>query len=396
MNLILFDEADFREALLPFTFTRPISGIRVGILTIAEKWERYMGLRPSHHTSPHLSAKYPLHTEEDNLFVNSALCPDRAVVSAVGSLEDGAALMKGGVCLGLRTTERAMPDLQDMNKVVYEEDCTLIRRSWHIFRENGRQLREDFLLLTQGRNSEPIRDPFTKVYSEENVFLESGASIRAAILDAEQGPIYIGRDAQVQEGAIIKGPFSLGEGSVVNMGAKIRGDTSVGPFSKVGGEVSNSVIFGYSNKGHDGFIGNTVIGEWCNLGADTNTSNLKNNYSEVKLWDYSSKSYQGTGQTFCGLMMGDHSKCGINTMFNTGTVVGVGANIFGGDFPPKFLPSFLWGGKGEPATFRLEKMLEVAEKVMLRRKKSLNEIEKTILAEIFEMTRTHRDWELGQ
>ena len=262
-----------------------------------------------------------------------------------------------------------------------------------MFLRNGAEIRRDFVLLTQGRTSQPVNDAHTVVYGAENIFIEEGVKIRAAILNAEDGPIYLGKNSQVHEGAILKGPLALCEGSHINAGAKMRGDNTVGPFSKVGGEVGNSIVLGYSNKGHDGYLGNSVIGEWCNLGADTNTSNLKNNYAAVKIWSHAASRFVDTGQTFCGLMMGDHSKCGINTMFNTGTVVGVGANIFGAGFPRTFIPSFSWGGAAGFETFNLPKANEVAERVMARRALPYNELEQEIMKVVFESTAKDRVWE---
>jgi UDP-N-acetylglucosamine diphosphorylase/glucosamine-1-phosphate N-acetyltransferase len=231
------------------------------------------------------------------------------------------------------------------------------------------------------------------MYNEQNVFLEEGVYIRAAVLNAETGPIYLGKNSIIQEGALIRGSFALGEGSHVNMGAKIRGDSSIGPYCKVGGEISNSVLFSHSNKAHDGFLGNSVIGEWCNLGADTNTSNLKNNYDVNKLWSHSSSTFENTGLQFCGLIMGDHSKCGINTMFNTATVVDVCSNIFGEGYPDNYIPSFAWGGSNGFTTNQLTKVLETAERVMGRRNVPLTNIDKDILYHIFELTAPHRTWE---
>jgi UDP-N-acetylglucosamine diphosphorylase/glucosamine-1-phosphate N-acetyltransferase len=269
----------------------------------------------------------------------------------------------------------------------------LIDEVWKIFQHNGNQIRADFEILTAGRKSNPITDIHTRVYGAENIFIEEGVSLRAALLNAENGPIYLGKNSQVQEGALIKGPFALCEGSHVNMGAKVRGDTTVGPFSKIGGEVSNSVIFGYANKSHDGFLGNSVLGEWCNLGADTNTSNLKNNYENVKLWSYAKEGFKDTGLMFCGLMMGDHSKCGINTMFNTGTVVGVSANIFGDGYPRNFIPSFAWGGAAGFTTFQLNKALDTASKAMSRRSMVLDEQETSILKHVYETSSRFRVWD---
>ena len=282
---------------------------------------------------------------------------------------------------------------QEATALTHTGTATVIRQPWHLFKLNGAQIRADFALLTAGRKSEPITDPHTIVYAPENVFLEVGVKTRAAILNAENGPIYLGRNAQVQEGAVIVGPCSIGDDSTVNVGAKLRGDITVGPHCKVGGEISNSILFGYSNKGHDGFLGNSVLGEWCNLGADTNTSNLKNNYAPVKVWSYAKQGFVNTGEQFCGLLMGDHAKAGINTMFNTGTVVGPGANVFGAGYPRTFIPAFAWGGAQGFDTFKLPQMLEVAQRVMERRKITLDETGRALLGEVFELTKGERVWE---
>ncbi|MFA0962537.1 GlmU family protein [Roseivirga sp. BDSF3-8] len=404
MNIVLFDQSPAREQLLPFTFTRPVASIRTGILTIGEKWERWLaphiqGAIFSHSTARHLSVRYPLLLQDDNLLISGHLCPDEKLVETIRNLKPGSLLQQAGNVLALRTsrsqaeTFTSEGQTNDLEAVEYEGSFSRIDYPWDIFSKNAEQIRLDFTLITRERASAPLRDEFTKVYGMGNLFIEEGAEIRAAIIDAESGPVYIGKDAHVHEGAIIKGPFALCEGSHINMGAKMRGDSTVGPFSKVGGEVSNSVIFGYSNKGHEGFLGNSVIGEWCNLGADTNTSNLKNNYAPVKLWSYAKGGFANSGLQFCGLMMGDHSKCGINTMFNTGTVVGVSANIFGSGFPRNFIPSFAWGGANGFTTFQLKKSYEVAELVMQRRGVDLSEADKSILDYVFNETAQYRNWE---
>ncbi|HTF80509.1 MAG TPA: hypothetical protein VL947_02245, partial [Cytophagales bacterium] len=262
-------------------------------------------------------------------------------------------------------------------------DPVIIHHKHDIFAYNGSEIRKDFALLTAGRVSAPIHDKHTIVYGAEQIFLEEGVTIKAAVLNAENGPIYLGKDVEIKEGALVRGPFAMLEHSMLNLGAKIQGDTTIGPYSKVGGEISNSVIFGYSNKVHDGFIGNTVIGEWCNLGADTNTSNLKNNYSEVKVWNYGVNDFVNTKKQFHGLMMGDYSKAGINTMFNTGTVVGVSANVFGSGFLPKFIPSFTWGGSEGMETFKFEQALEAAKRVYARRGLVMEPVTEQILKEVF-------------
>jgi UDP-N-acetylglucosamine diphosphorylase/glucosamine-1-phosphate N-acetyltransferase len=290
-------------------------------------------------------------------------------------------------------TEKNLSFAADREIVQISSEPTLIQKTWNIFQLNAAELKKDFALLTKGRKSQPIGDPHTIVYASENIFIEEGAKIKAAVLNAESGPIYIGKNTEIQEGALIRGPFALCEGSTVNMGAKLRGDTTVGPYSKVGGEISNAVFFGYSNKGHDGFLGNSVIGEWCNLGADTNTSNLKNNYAQVKLWDYTKGGFSNTGLQFCGLMMGDHSKCGINTMFNTGTVIGVGSNIFGDGFPRNFIPSFSWGGAAGFSTFTMAKFLETVKAVYGRRGKEWTQEDQEIIERVFDLTKSFRIWD---
>ncbi|MEZ4947270.1 MAG: GlmU family protein [Cyclobacteriaceae bacterium] len=392
MNVILFDDPSIRQDLSPFTLTRPVSEIRVGILTVTEKWERHLKTKVSYQTIDYLQEKYPTKNSADNLLVNGAVCPDEKLIQAIGTLSEEQGLSKDGVLLAARNTNTSLENIQQTE---YPGEVTLIDQVWKIFQYNGTQIKSDFELLTKGRKSNDLNDAHTIVYGEvgKDIFIEEGAIIKAAILNAENGPIYLGKNTQVQEGSMIRGPFALCEGSHVNMGAKIRGDSTVGPYSKVGGEISNSVIFGFSNKGHDGFLGNSVIGEWCNLGADTNTSNLKNNYENIKIWNYKKGGFKDTGLQFCGLIMGDHSKCGINTMFNTGTVVGIGCNIFGDGFPRTFIPSFAWGGAAGFTTFQLNKMLDTAEKVYERRSKTLAASDKKILQHLFESTSANRVWE---
>ncbi|QSE98905.1 GlmU family protein [Fulvivirga lutea] len=393
MNIILFDDPTIRKSLLPLTYTRPVSEIRVGILTITEKWQKRFDNPVSYRTEDYLSAKYPEVTEEKNLFINGALCPDGKLIAAINKLGDNEALIKNRTTLAAKCSELNLADLSSLKTTEYEIEVALINQPWKIFKQNAAQIQEDFTLITKGRSSATITDLHTVTYGKENIFIEEGASIRSAIINAENGPVYIGKNSHIHEGAIIKGSFALCEGAHVNMGAKIKGDSTIGPFSKVGGEVSNSVIFGYSNKGHDGFIGNTVIGQWCNLGADTNTSNLKNNYDTVKLWSYEKGGFKDSGEQFCGLIMGDHSKCGINTMFNTGTVVGVSSNIFGSGFPRNFIPSFAWGGAAGFTTFQKPKADEVAERVMARRNIDYTEQEKEIMHHIFELSADYRIWD---
>jgi len=393
MNIILFDDPVIRQSLLPLTFTRPVAEIRVGILSITEKWETRIGDQTSFLTQDYLSEKYPLLTQSENLIINGALCPNDKLILAIDSLNSEEALVDGEIILAAKSASADLGSLKSLKTVEFDAEYTLVSQPWHVFKQNADQIKEDFAQITKDRASADIVDSHTVIYGKENLFVEEGASIKAAIINAENGPVYIGKNARVHPGAIINGSFALCEGSHVNMGAKIKGDSTIGPYSKVGGEISNSVIIGYSNKGHDGFLGNSVIGEWCNLGADTNTSNLKNNYSNVKIWDYGKGGFKDTGEMFCGLIMGDHSKCGINTMFNTGTVTGVSANIFGAGFPRNFIPSFAWGGANGFTTYQLRKVKEVAEKVMERRDMVYDNVEHNILSKIFEDTSAHRIWE---
>ena len=395
-NLLLFDDPAIRGSLLPFTFTRPVADIRVGILKISEKWQKLFGTEVSFLTQKYLESKFP-RAKGDHLAINGSWIPGAKDLAALKELQKDQSLYFGKTLLAtyIGETEKNLDRAKEKKVVQLTFEPTLLQKTWNIFQLNGSEIKSDFQLITKGRKSAEITDPFTKVYSPENVFIEEGAIIKASVLNAENGPIYIGKDTEIQEGSLIRGPFALCEGSTVNMGAKLRGDTTIGPFSKVGGEVSNSVIFGYSNKGHEGFLGNSVIGEWCNLGADTNTSNLKNNYASVKLWDYTKGNFSNTGLQFCGLMMGDHAKCGINTMFNTGTVAGVGANIFGEGYPKNFIPSFSWGGKNGISTYQFSKFQETAMAVMARRKVEWTKKDEEILQWIFELTKTYRIWEIS-
>jgi UDP-N-acetylglucosamine diphosphorylase/glucosamine-1-phosphate N-acetyltransferase len=375
MNFILFDDSDYRIGLLPITFTRPAADIRIGIFKIYEKWEKYLGTTISFKTEKYLSKKFTVKESNDSIYIYGGVCPTPEFLSEISKLENGSALIQNDVLLAYRNEPK--------NKKTFAGDLTILRKTWDIFANNGKELRKDFELVKKSGKSIGISDPHTRIYNPENIFVEEGAKVYASILNAENGPIYLGKNSEIQEGAMVRGAFALCEGSVVNMGGKMRGDNTIGPFSKVGGEVSNSVMFAYSNKAHDGFMGNSVIGEWCNFGADSNTSNLKNNYANIKVYSYKEKNYIDSGRQFCGLVMGDHSKCGINIMFDSGGVVGVNASIYGAKYSPKFIRSFSWGDIEELQTFRLNKALEVAEKVMARRSIALSDIDKEILTEVY-------------
>ena len=385
MNYILFD-GSARNQLLPFTYTRPVADIRVGILTIREKWEKMLGFTTSTVTEDYLIDKFPMIEMEQNIFINASVLPTEHLVSLIQNLSENKALFIDDEPLAFFAKEDQEIDFETFDILQYTNDDILrIENTWDIFKLNGEAIKRDFKLLTTDRESQLIPE-MTLAFNKDQIFIEEGAVLPLCSLNANDGPIYIGKDSEIMEGSMIRGPFALCENATIKMGAKIYGATTIGPHSKVGGEVNNCVIFGYSNKGHDGFIGNSVLGEWCNIGADTNNSNLKNNYAEVRLWDYETEGFAKTGLQFCGLMMGDHSKCGINTMFNTGTVVGVSANIFGSGFPRNFIPSFSWGGSAGMITYKTNKAFEVAKVVMSRRDIAFTEIDVQILEHIFKET----------
>lgn len=395
MNYILFED-EARISLLPLTHTRPVAEIRVGILRIREKWQKHLEGNFSFLTESYLQDKYPYSPLAENIFINGSVLPTSSLVKEIQSLKPGEKLVLENVVVACKTDVN-VKNIKSIDEIEFSKSKNCITEfikinyNWDIFTQNELAMTADFSLLTKGRKTIGLSQTNT-VITPGNVFLEEGAKVECAILNASGGIIYIGKDAEIMEGAMIRGPFALGDHSQVRMGAKIYGATTIGPHSKVGGEISNSVIMGYSNKSHDGFLGNSVLGEWCNLGADSNNSNLKNNYSKIKVWNYKEEDYINTGLQFCGLIMGDHSKCSINTMFNTGTVVGVSANIFGNGFPPKFVPSFAWGGSEGFITYRIEDALDVAQRVYERRKEDFNTIEKDILRHLFEVTTKFRSW----
>lgn len=389
MNYILFD-GEVRNALLPFTFTRPVADIRVGILTIREKWEKYLGYTTTTVTEEYLEAKFPMVEAEQNIMINSAFLPTAELVEQIQALQPNQAISYQEDIVAFFTEEEQEEiNFDDYEILDFTDAVIKIVHKWDIFQYNDAAIRQDYALITEDRTSEPI--PSTvQVIGAEHVFIEEGAVLNFVTLNATTGPIYIGKNTEIMEGAIIRGPFALCEGAQVKMGAKIYGATTVGPECRVGGEVSNSVLFGYTNKGHDGFLGNSVLGEWCNLGADTNNSNLKNNYAAVKLWNYETNAQENTGLQFCGLMMGDHSKSGINTMFNTGTVVGVACSVFGGGFPKTFLPSFTWGGKDLDDVYDVDKAIKTMKIVMSRRHIEWTQEEEDIIRHLAEENRLER------
>jgi UDP-N-acetylglucosamine diphosphorylase/glucosamine-1-phosphate N-acetyltransferase len=400
-NLILFDP-DTREQLLPLSFTRPVADFRIGILTIREKWEKRLNGKASYITQDYLSEKFPISIAQDNYVINGAVLPNEALCKLIEQLQNNEALLRNGELVAARLDEAQFlnlmedSDIQELAGFELPPDTpyTAIDNLWDIFKHNDLALRADFDFLTRGRSSAPLSTTNQVLGNPADIFLEEGAVVECSILNAAKGPIYIGKNAEIMEGCIVRGPFAMGANSILKMGARIYGATTLGEHVKVGGEVTNSVIFSYSNKAHDGYLGNSVLGEWCNLGADTNTSNLKNNYEEIKLWSYPKNTFVKTGLQFLGLIMGDHSKCGINTMFNTGTVVGVSANIFGAGYPRNFIASFCWGGTGGGyETYQPKKAFDTIARVMERRNLILDDTERGILQTVFDLTAQYRHWE---
>lgn len=394
-NIILFDD-ESREQMLPLSYTRPVAELRTGIFTIRERWEKLLKGSASYITSEYLSQRYSMHLEDDNIVINGAVMPNDRLVRLIEQLEPNEALMDEGNLLAARLNRHQFENL--LRDEAIEEisglelaDTPFIHLSypWDLFLYLRATIEYDFHLITNGRTSQTLPANNT-VIAGDNIFLEEGAQVSCAILNAQSGPIYIGRNAHVMEGAIIRGPVTIGEGTTIKMGAKIYGPTAIGPHCKIGGEVNESVILGYSNKAHDGYLGNSIIGEWCNLGAGTTVSNLKNNYSTVRMWDYSTRSMRDTGLQFLGLVMGDHSKAAIQSMFNTGTIVGVASNVFGEGFPPKFVPSFSWGGSSGLMTHRLDEAMTTARKVMARRDIEFSIEDENIFRKVFELSVMYR------
>lgn len=393
MNFILFDD-ERAEHFLPFTHTRPLSEIRCGIRTMREKWEQTTSIPPSYHCADHLSTLFPKETHKQNIFINSACFPNDELFGQIVELQNNDCLLYGDTLIAANLNEERAKNFSISETVLnsktihYNGNIRFLENIWNIFSDNDQNITEDFERITRNRTSQELSDTNTLI--GDNIFIEEGAKVEGAILNSTSGCIYIGRDAEIMEGSVVRGPLALCEKSVLKLSTKIYGATTIGPGSKVGGEVNNSVLFANSNKGHDGFLGNAVIGEWCNLGADTNNSNLKNNYDEVKIWSEAKGTFVKTGLQFCGLFMGDHSKCGINTMFNTGTVVGVSANIFGGGFPRNFIPSFSWGGSSGMTEYKLEKAAATTSRVFARRNKEFTKADADLMQFVFDKTQNQR------
>jgi UDP-N-acetylglucosamine diphosphorylase/glucosamine-1-phosphate N-acetyltransferase len=383
MAIILFDD-NAHLSLLPLTYTRPVADLRIGILTIAEKWAKYLDTTYSFQTQPYLQAKYPIKQGLYDVYINGSVCPDEGLLEAINGLKAGEALKQGDFLIA----SKAPTDADFSGVTNYDTFFNNIKHPEDIFSRNDIELRKDFKLLTKGRTSAQISNTNTIIGTD--FFAEEGATAECSTFNTTNGPIYLGKNSSVWEGTNVRGALALCDNSQIKMGAKIYGATTIGPYSRVGGEINNAVIWGYSSKGHEGYLGNAVLGQWCNIGADSNNSNLKNNYAEVKLWDYTTGRFRKTGLQFCGLIMGDHAKCGINTMFNTGTVVGVSANVFGAGYPRNFVPDFAWGGAQGFEVYTIKKMFETAHLVFERRSMAFDELEQDILKTVFELTEKYR------
>lgn len=390
MNYILYDGST-RNNLLPLTYTKPVAELRIGILTIREKWEKWLTTTTTTITEAYLEEKYPMVEMAENIMINASFLPTDKLVDAIKNLSENQVLIQDEEIIAFFSRESQDEiDFDSYETISFTEKVIQLKHCWDLFTFNGEALEQDFKLITADRTSAAIPDSVHCI-NKENIFVEEGAEIFISVLNASEGPIYIGKNTVIMEGSMIRGPFAMAEHSVVKMGTKVYGATTLGPKSKIGGEVNNAILSGYCSKGHEGYLGNAVIGEWCNIGADTNNSNLKNNYAEVKMWEYDKERFVKTGLQFCGLIMGDHSKCGINTMFNTGTVVGVSANIYGSNFPRNFIPSFSWGGAAGFKTYTLDKAKETAHLVLARKNEDFTEKDQKILDHVFEITKKYRN-----
>ena len=384
-NIVLFDVPLTKTNLLPLSYTRPVSDLRVGIMTLAEKWESLLPGSYSNITDKYLSEKFPASLTGDDIFIASDVVASQPLASRIVSLKPGEALLKDDVLIAVRGNREMIDNRELTVNMEFDGEIDRIGFLYDIFLLNDKAVKADFERITSGRMSHPLSGTNTVIGDPSLIFIEEGASVEGCFLNTKGGPIYIGRDAEVMEGSCLRGPVALCEGSHVNMGTRIYGATTIGPASKVGGELNNVVIIGYSNKAHDGFLGNAVIGEWCNIGAGCVASNLKNDYTEIKLWNYNAHRFTRTGLQFCGLMMGDHSKAGINTMFNTATVLGVGVNVYGSGFQRNFLASFSEGSRAGFTDVPMSKFFDIASRVMARRGKILTDVDRRIYEHINEM-----------
>jgi len=392
MNYILFDDVTTRSNLKPLTFTRPTADLRVGITTIREKWDSFLKTQTSTLTEKYLEKKFPTVKKASNILINGSVVPNAKLVAQIKKLKTNQAISYEDTIVAYRIDAEGLDAaneeaFEQMEEIEFTDDLIKINNLWDLFLLNDELIRKDFTRLTEGRKSQKISKSNTIIGDESQIFVEEGAKIEGAILNVTTGPIYVGKNAEIMEGSCTRGPLAMNENAQVKMGARVYGATTLGPYVKVGGEVQNVIFIGYSNKPHDGYLGNSVVGEWCNIGAGTNSSNLKNTYDQVKLWSYTWETFERTGQQFCGLFMGDHTKVAIQTTFNTGTIIGVGATVFGSGFQRNFVASFTWGGKRH----NVDQVIEIAERMYERRGKEFDKTEADILRNVFKLTHAYRN-----
>ena len=392
MNYILFDDVTTRSNLKPLTFTRPTADLRVGITTIREKWDSFLKTQTSTLTEKYLEKKFPTVKKASNILINGSVVPNAKLVAQIKKLKTNQAISYEDTIVAYRIDAEGLDAaneeaFEQMEEIEFTDDLIKINNLWDLFLLNDELIRKDFTRLTESRKSQKISKSNTIIGDESQIFVEEGAKIEGAILNVTTGPIYVGKNAEIMEGSCTRGPLAMNENAQVKMGARVYGATTLGPYVKVGGEVQNVIFIGYSNKPHDGYLGNSVVGEWCNIGAGTNSSNLKNTYDQVKLWSYTWETFERTGQQFCGLFMGDHTKVAIQTTFNTGTIIGVGATVFGSGFQRNFVASFTWGGKRH----NVDQVIEIAERMYERRGKEFDKTEADILRNVFKLTHAYRN-----
>lgn len=389
MCFILFDGPE-RDHLLPFTYIRPVAHLRLGIDRLQDKWEALLNQKCLLYTQAYMQHKFSFQPQAQNTFINAAILPTPGLVSAIRTLGIDEALVLNGQIIAASTLNPTPPSsLAGLHPIEWEGSIQRLQTASDIFRLNDSALRDDFKRLTHGRKSAPI-SATNRVLGKENIFVEASARVECATLNAQEGPIYIGHNAHIMEGALLRGSLAICDHSSVKMGAKIYGSTTLGPYSKMGGEINNLVVFGYSNKAHEGYLGNAVLGEWCNIGAGSNASNLKNSFGKLRIWNYTTERFIQTDLQFCGLLMGDYSRCSIQSSFNTATVVGIAANLFGQGFPRNFIPSFSYGGASGMKTFLLDKAIESIQAMMDRKSIGLDAQDKAILQSVFDHTSKYR------
>ncbi|WP_185873775.1 putative sugar nucleotidyl transferase [Blattabacterium cuenoti] len=390
---ILYDGNIEWKNLLPITFTRPISEIRLGIFTIRERWEKYMGGKALIYTKKFLSKKYSFGLDlkkkdilKNILFINSSFIPNKKLIQVIFDLKENEAIFFKEKMIAIKLSyfyyKKNFQKIKKYKKIYHINKVIYIQYPWDIFINNESVLKQDYTILTKGKSSFNVFGNNHLLYKEK-IFLEENIYAENIVLNAKIGPIYIEKGVKIMEGSMIRGPVAICKKSILNMGTKIYGSTTIGPFCKVGGEIKNSVIFSYSNKAHDGFLGNTILGEWCNIGAGTNISNLRNDYSKVTVWNYEKKDFFPIDIQFFGIIMGDYSKSSINTQFNTATIVGVNTNIFGYGFPPRYIPSFSFGGIQNKKVISFQKVCDTAEIMMKRRNVFFSFLDKDILEYLY-------------